>query len=142
VLRPAPKGQALRDAFRARFTRRVRHSDGTITLEGTRYEVPQAYRHFDRLCVLMARWDRSYVHLVDARSGQQLTRIFPLDRHRNADGERRSLQSTAPLPAPADAPVALPPLLARLLEDYQSLGLPAAYLPPPSAPARGEEHAP
>ena len=45
VLRACPGSQALRAAFRLEVTRRQRHSDGTVTLEGRRFEVPARYRH-------------------------------------------------------------------------------------------------
>src|SRR5271166_2518796 len=40
VLRPSPSSDALREAFRLQVQRRQRHSDGTISLEGVRFEVP------------------------------------------------------------------------------------------------------
>ena len=45
VWRACPGSQALRAAFRMEVTRRQRHSDGTVTLEGRRFEVPARYRH-------------------------------------------------------------------------------------------------
>jgi putative transposase len=70
------------------------------------------------------------VHLVDERTGAVLDRLYPLDRVRNSDGQRRALE---PLGAPAayagpPAP-AVPPLMTKLLSDYAALGLPPAYLP-------------
>jgi len=128
VLRPAPSPQAIRDVFRQRVTRRVRRSDVTVTIDGKRFELPAAHRHHDRVTLVFARWDLSYVHLFDLRSGKQLMRIFPLDPHRNAAGERRALEQQ-----PADPSVeivqGLPPLLERLLEEYQADGLPPAFLP-------------
>lgn len=128
VLRAAPSPQALRDAFRQRVTRRVRRSDATVTIEGTRYELPSPYRHHDRVTLLYARWDLSYVHLFDPRTGKQLMRVYPVDLQRNASGERRALDPVAPSPSP-EPPHELPPLLQRLLEEYQAYGLPPAFLP-------------
>ncbi len=140
VLRPAPAPQAIRDALRQRVTRRVRRSDATVTIEGMRYELPAAYRHHDRVTLLYARWDQSYVHLLDPRSGQQLMRIFPIDRHRNASGVRRALDQAAPADLTGEPPQGLPPLLKRLLEEYQADGLPPAFLPYPHDPQDDEEH--
>ncbi|MGH7152259.1 MAG: IS481 family transposase, partial [Planctomycetota bacterium] len=130
VLRPAPSPEALREAFRQRVWRKPRRSDATLTLEGVRFEIPSAYRHLPRLCLAYARWDLGRVHLLDERSGRTLCRLYPLDRGRNASGERRVL-GERPLEAdpPAHAPGSLPPLLARLLEEYAASGLPPAYLP-------------
>ena len=45
VLRACPGSQALRAAFRLEVTRQQRRSDGTVSLEGRRFEVPVRYRH-------------------------------------------------------------------------------------------------
>ena len=70
--------------------RRQRRSDGTVSVEGRRFEVPSRYRHLDRLAVRWASWDLSHVSLVDDRTGTVLCRLFPLDRTQNADGARRA----------------------------------------------------
>ncbi len=111
--------------------RSQRRSDGTISLEGCRFEVPSRYRHMDRIAVRWADWDLTQVYMVDDRSGSVLCRLFPLDRTHNADGERRSLEPIAagalvPPPEPGIAP-----LLAKLMEDYRNTGLPPAYVPMP-----------
>jgi transposase InsO family protein len=131
VLRAAPSPAALREAFRQRVVRRPRRSDATLTLEGVRFEIPSAYRHLPRVSVEYARWDLGFVHLVDERAGRTLCRIYPLDRARNATGERRLLEGAlAPGPSPPPSPEGgLPPLLARLLAEYAASGLPPAYLP-------------
>ena len=46
VLRSSPSSESLRDAFRLDTRRRQRQSDGTISLEGVRFEIPARYRHF------------------------------------------------------------------------------------------------
>ena len=77
-----------------------------------------------------ARWDLGYVHLVDDRANKLLARVFPLDRSRNASGERRRLERSAT--GVPEAPVhsdELPPLMKKLLEDYAVTGLPPSYLP-------------
>ena len=53
-------------------TRTQRKSDGTITVEGIRYEVPSIYRTLIRLSVRVARWDLSSIDLVDPRRGPHL----------------------------------------------------------------------
>jgi putative transposase len=134
VLRPSPASDALRAAFRLEVKRRQRHSDGTIALEGVRFEVPARFRHFTDLVVRYARWDLSRVDLVDPRHGTLLAPLFPLDRAANADG-RRALVQAVNQPASTDSSAAdsqptdtLPPLLQKILADYSATGLPPAYL--------------
>jgi len=125
--RPAPTPEELRLAFTTATTRRLRRGDGTISLEGRRFEVPARYHHFSRLNLRFASWDLSRVLLVDDSTGRVLCALFPLDRARNADARRRQL----PLP-PAPAPVpatGMAPLLRQLIADYAATGLPPAYIP-------------
>jgi transposase InsO family protein len=144
VLRPSPSSAALRDAFRMEGSRTQRQSDGTVSVEGVRFEIPVRYRHFRKVSVRYARWDLSRVDLVDPHRGTVLTPLYPLDRKANADGQRRLFKPDgAGVPAGADPPPdqgcsgqELPPLLKHLLAEYAATGLPPAYLPknPPSHP--------
>jgi transposase InsO family protein len=132
VLRPSPTSAALRESFRLETTRRQRHSDGTISLEGVRFEVPARFRHFREVVVRYARWDLSQVDLVDPRHGTLLAPLYPLDRTANAEGRRAVLAPAASTDAAtAEHPrsSALPPLLQKILADYSATGLPPAYLP-------------
>jgi hypothetical protein len=43
VARESPSSDALRRAFRTEVSRKQRPSDGTVTVEGVRFEVPSAY---------------------------------------------------------------------------------------------------
>ena len=130
VGRPSPTSAQLRAAFRMTTWRSQRRSDGTVSIEGRRYEVPNRYRHLRRVAVRYARWDLSYVDLVDARSDQVLSPLYPIDKHHNADGRRRRLEPIAPgRLEPAPAPSGIAPLLEDLLEQYRQTGLPPAYLP-------------
>lgn len=131
VGRECPSMEKLRLAFCQETARTQRRSDGTISLEGIRFEVPSRFRHLPRVQLRYASWDLRDVHLVDPRTSTVLARLYPLDRARNADGLRRSLEPTANAIAngggePRD-PIA--PLLRQLLEDYSATGLPPAYLP-------------
>ena len=95
VLRPSPSSESLRDAFRLETTRRQRQSDGTISLEGVRFEIPARYRHFRDVTVRYARWNLGRVDLVDPRSGMILAPIYPLDKTANADGHRALVELAA-----------------------------------------------
>ena len=135
VTRPSPDSDGLRIAFTRSAQRTQKKSDGSIVIEGRRFEVPSRYRHLTRIEVRYAKWDLSLVHLVDERTGNVLARLFPQDKTLNASGLRRSLEPLAnAMPEPArSAPASLtspiPPLLQRLLDKQASSGLPPAYLP-------------
>jgi len=51
VGRPCPPSEVLRSAFRQKVVRKQRRSDGTVTVEGRRYEVPSRYRNLEKMCV-------------------------------------------------------------------------------------------
>jgi transposase InsO family protein len=132
VLRDSPSSEELRRCFRMKASRKQRRSDGTLTVEGVRYEVPSRFRHLERLSVRYARWELSSVDLIDERAGSLLATLFPLNKTRNAEGERRRLEpigSSEPPPASGMAP-----LLRKLLADYAALGVPPAYLPKEKKP--------
>lgn len=130
VGRPSPSSEELRLAFCAEEVRTQRRSDGTISVEGHRFEVPSRFRHVERVRVRFAGWDLGHVHLVDERTGAVLCRLYPLDREANANGQRRSLEpSGAAIATPGDLAPAVPPLLEKLLNQYAATGLPPAYLP-------------
>jgi putative transposase len=141
VLRLSPSSESLRDAFRLETKRSQRQSDGTISLEGVRFEIPARYRHFREVSVRYARWDLGRVDLVDEHSGTILAPIYPLDRSANADGRRGLVE-----PDGMDTPAAdsrhkdgqLPPLLSSILQEYSATGMPPAYLPKRSPPQNGE----
>src|SRR5271163_1059857 len=124
--------QPLRLAFTRTDHRMQRKSDGTVVIEGRRFEIPNRYRHLTRLEVRYAGWDLGLVHLVDERTGTVLTRLYPQDKTQNASGLRRTLSSVAsatPMPTDVEPATGLPPLLARMLDQQAATGLPPAYLP-------------
>ena len=128
VGRECPGSDDLRAAFRIEVKRKQRRSDGTVSLDGQRFEIPSRYRHLSEVSLRYARWDLSCVDLIDARSGQVLCPVRPLDKAANADALRRRVD-----PAMADTramPVAgIAPLLKKMIADYAATGLPPAYLP-------------
>jgi putative transposase len=137
VLRDSPSSESLRDAFRLETNRIQRRSDGTIPLDGVRFEIPARYRHFRDVTVRYARWDLGRVDLVDKRSGTILAPIYPLDKIANADGRRAAIEpGGADMPTPERPRTSgeLPPLLKRLLQEYSATGMPPAYLPKTSPP--------
>lgn len=130
VRRDCPPVAALADAFRIEITRRQRRSDGTVSLNGQRFEIPARYQHLDRVTLRYARWDRTRVDLVDPRTGSVLCPVLPLDKTAHAHGQRRVRPPTTPTLDPLP-PAGMAPLLRQLLADYAATGLPPAYLPTP-----------
>ena len=132
VGRDCPDSQVLRRAFRCTTTRKQRRSDGTLSLEGKRFEIPARYRHLERPMVRYARWDLRAVELIDPRTLAPLSPLYPLNKTANANGQRRALPPAPsdPEPVPSDE---LPPLLRKCLADYAATGRPPAYLPHPAS---------
>ena len=133
VIRPVPDRDVLIQSFRRDETRTQRRSDGTLSVLGKRFEIPDAYRTLPKLVIRYAEWDLRQVHLIDPRTQALLTPLYPLDRQRNAEGLRRKRAATpcsenevsnlaSPLPGE------LPPLLQKLIAEYAASGLPPAYL--------------
>lgn len=142
--RPSRTSEELRHVFRMEQRRTQRHSDGTVSVCGKRFELPSRYRTLQRPTVRFARWDLSSVDLVDARTGLVLCTLLPVDKQRNADGVRRTVESLAETvaegeQAPAPAGRRIAPLLEKYLADYAATGMPPAYLPHPP-PTDSEEH--
>ncbi|OXJ22547.1 IS481 family transposase [Burkholderia sp. HI2714] len=128
VGRESPSSAALRSAFRIDATRTQRRSDGTVSLAGTRFEIPSAYRHLQRVRLRYARWDLSRVDLVDADSGTVLYPLRPLDKAANADGQRRRLEAVS-ASEPSAEPPGVAPLMRQLLAEHAATGLPPAWIP-------------
>jgi hypothetical protein len=131
MLRASPGSEDLRRAFRIEITRRQRLSDGTVSIDGRRFEVPQAFGHLRQLHLRYARWDLSQADVVDARDGTVLATIHPLDKARHADGRRRprlAIDPSLPLPPQSTADHRPAPLLRKLLAQFSATGLPAAMI--------------
>jgi putative transposase len=130
VSRQAPDSDKLCVAFTVRETRSQRKSDGTIQIKGIRFEIPSRFRHFKKLYIRYQSWDLSRAWLVDARTDNMLSCIYPQDKIKNADGHRRAMESVGQM---ATNPVTdldpIPPLLRKILSDFAATGLPPAYIP-------------
>ena len=138
VLRDAPEPSMLPIAFRRDERRTQRRTDGTISIAGKRFEIPNAYRSLVRVTVRYAEWDLRQVSLVDPRTQACLAPIYPLDRRKNAEGLRRRIapvnQASAQPAQSATAPSEWPPLLQKILAEHAASGLPPAYVPSPAHP--------
>jgi hypothetical protein len=127
VLRSSPTSDELRCSFRMKASRKQRRSDGTLTVEGVRFELPSRFRHLDKVTVRYARWDLSCIELVDEHTDVSLANLYPLNKTKNAEAQRKSLEPVLKSEPPPASGVA--PLLKKLLADYSAMGLPPAYLP-------------
>jgi len=128
--RPAPAREELEFAFTVCETRKQRQSDGTISINGVRFEIPSRFHHIQQLYVCFKSWDQSVAWLVDKRTGTKLAAIYPQDKVKNASGKRR----VKSIPMDVKPPDELlkgsePALLRKILSDYAQTGMPAAYLP-------------
>jgi len=131
VGRDCPDSATLRQAFRRTVTRRQRRSDGTLSLEGKRFEVPNRYHHLEQPQVRYARWDLRSVDLIDPHTQKILCPLYPLDKTANASGQRRARIAAETLPTAASPASSeeLPALLRKLMAEYAATGMPPAYLP-------------
>jgi putative transposase len=129
VTRSCPDSDTLHLAFTRTDHRMQRKSDGTVVIEGRRFEIPNRYRHLTQLEVRYAGWDLGIVHLVDERTGKVLSRLYPQDKTQNANGLRRVLDPISPAPTEVKPATGIAPLLARLIDQQAATGLPPPYLP-------------
>ena len=142
--RRCPATQTLNRAFTAKISRTQRRSDGTITVNGVRFEVNSAYRHLKRIHIRYASWDLSRLLQIDPHSGEFVAYLYPLDKQRNADGHRRlKAPPVAPTPGlPAEETHTgheMAPLLRKLIAEYAATGLPPAYIPKDEV-STGKDH--
>jgi len=131
VGRDCPSSDKLRQAFRRQAKRKQRYSDGTISLEGKRFEVPDVYHGLTYISVRYAIWDLSVIDMVDPDTSSILTQLYPQNKSANANSQRRQRHSKPPSqPQPQELPFKeTPALLQKLLNDYAATGLPQGYIP-------------
>ena len=128
VARACPSTEELQVAFTTEVRRSQRRSDGTLTLDGVRFEVPSRFGHLSEVWLRYASWDLSRVYLADPKTGAILGRIYPVDKTKNAEG-RRAPRGGAPVAQAPLAPSGMAPLLQKIIHQYATTGLPPAYLP-------------
>ena len=131
VLRPSPDTKTLRLAFSDEVTRTQRKSDGTVSLDGVRFELPGRLRTLDRVTIRYRSFDLSSASVIDPRTHAELAQILPLDKHSNACGFRRVFDEIgiASYPKKIEDSERVAPLLEKMLADYAATGLPPAYVP-------------
>ncbi len=130
VGRICPDLETLKDGFTCKITRIQRQTDGTIQVEGKRFEIPSRYRHMEKIWVRYARWDLSHVFIVNDQ-GKKLTAIYPVDLVKNATSQRRAIETDL-FKKNEDSngrSHEIAPLLKKLMAEYAATGLPPAYIP-------------
>jgi len=129
VSRPCPDFATLCLRFTRIATRTQRRSDGTVSVNGVRFEIPSAWRREHRLTLRFAEWDLSRIHIVEPRHHTKFcATIAPLDKRANANGMRRTVEPVD-IVIPEEPRDQIPPLMRQLLSDYAATGLPPAYMP-------------
>ncbi len=130
VSRPAPTSEDVQFHFTVCESRKQRQSDGTVSINGVRFEIPFRFNHIKRLHLCFCSWDKSIAWLVDHRTGAKLAAVYPQDKISNASGYRR-VKSIPEAIKPLGEPLKElePALLRKILSDYAQTGMPAAYLP-------------
>jgi hypothetical protein len=131
VLRQAPETSVLTLSFRRDEARTQRRSDGTISILGKRFEIPQSFRALPQITVRYAEWDLREVHLIDPRTQAMLAPLYPLDRNKNAEGLRRRIGTAGINPEKNEKSGEFPPLLQKIMAEYAASGLPPAYIVDP-----------
>lgn len=131
VGRVAPDMATLRIAFCAEEHRTLRRSDRTVSIKGVRFELPSRLDTLARPLVRFRRWDLSQAWVLCDRTQDVLAHIRPVDKAKNADGRRRTVEPSTSWPPETGEldsdPVA--PLMRQYLAEYAATGLPPAYLP-------------
>ncbi len=127
VGRNCPEMLVLKHAFCNEVKRRARRSDGTLSLDGCRFEIPSQYRHIENITVRYTRWDLSSAILVDPHTNTFLTTLYPQDKSKNAGGVRRTFAEKT-IPHHEIPSTGIAPLLKDLMAQYSATGLPPAYL--------------
>lgn len=131
VSRPVPEIELLKQAFRLRDRRRLRRSDGTISILGKRFEIPSRYCHFKEVHVAYTEWALDQVHLLDPATGKTLCPIYPVNKAANYNNGRKMKQLSF---LPEDQEIQegkeeIAPLLLKILGEQAATGLPPAYQP-------------
>ena len=142
VLRPTPAFDDMKKCFRMRTSRKVRKTDGTLTLDGVRFQLPRCYAHMDEVLLRYARWDLGEAEVLCPDTLKSLSVIFPLDKlsnslaHRSVDPDKVLklipeviVDSEDVLSLATDK---LPPLLARCLQQHADQNRLSGYISLPA----------
>lgn len=130
VGRPAPELEILKNAFRLEANRTLRKSDGTVSIQGKRFEIPSRYGHLKEITVAYVQWSLDNVHMIDPTSGKCLCQIYPVNRAANANNGRKQREVAKGVIDVTDVTSdEVAPLLLKILGEQAATGLPPAYQP-------------
>ena len=93
VLRMAPSYDDLKCSFRMKTTRSIRETDGTVTLDGVRFQIPQQYIHMKTILLRYARWDLGVAEILCPQTNISICAIHPLDKIKNSSGARKEIKN-------------------------------------------------
>ena len=124
VLRDPPSQDELKKAFRISITRKQRMTDHTLTIDGVRYQVPQAYWGQVDIRVAYARWDLSSVDILNDETGRPIATMRPVDKLRNATLPRQAIAAMRD-----NIEIVLPPLLREQYIKSKTAGEKSLYIP-------------
>ena len=125
VLRDCNSIEMLDQSFMQLIARKQRKTDGTISVDAVRYEIPSAYRHLFKCSIIYPSWNLSNVYLVDAVTEKVIHAIYPLNKTKNSDQKRMHHS-----PIVNDIPLEeLPPTLQKLRIKRNKACLEVPYLP-------------
>lgn len=139
VGRPCPDSKSLRQAFTAQISRTQRQSDGSISIDGARFEIPSRFRQMKKLTIRYAGWDLSQVYMADPHSGEIICRIYPQDKQKNADGSRRRKDPLVDESQEPQQEPGMAPLLRKIMAEYAATGVPPAYIPKDECDDQGDK---
>lgn len=74
--------------FTAKLTRCVRSTDGTVVIDGIRYEIPSQHSRMKELELCRASWNRQFMFITNPKTRLPEVKIYPVDRVANASKPR------------------------------------------------------
>ncbi len=119
----------LKKVFCRDITRKQRRTDGTITIDTVRFEIPNRFRTLNELLIRYTPWDLSCAYIVDPKSTDIIEKILPENRNRNYFQGRRTLSkisSETPESTPKDD---IAPLLKKYLQEFEDIYKQLPYIP-------------
>lgn len=109
-------------------SRQQRLTDGTISLNAQRYEIPLRYRTIKEIWLRFAGWDMSHIFLVDRITGNFLEKIYVIDKVKNSYAGRRVISDNPSTERPVSTKDSVAPLLEKYKEEHQIKNTLSSYL--------------
>ena len=99
--------------------RHTRNQDGTVQIEGVRFQLPASYRHISNVVVRYASWNLGIAELVDSRTRNTIAEIYPVDKQTNSHRAREQVLEPQ-RPRPTETPPGIAPHLAKLCREIDA----------------------